>query len=524
MAAARKSKRAVPEAPPAVEAAAVLSIIDVCSDPDLFGPWFKDVASWAAWFAFLKVIFGLLLSPDELELFQRCTGRHAVAAFGYLDACLIIGRRGGKSLILALIAAYLACFHDWAPYLTPGERGTIMIVAADRRQARTIFRYLRGMLSIPLLAGMIGRETADAIDLTNSITIEIQTASFRTVRGYTIVAALADELAFWRSDESANPDVEIIAAIRPAMATIPGSMFLRATSPYAKRGAVWDDHRRHFGKNDSPTLVWQADTRTMNPSVPESVIAEAYERDPANAEAEFGAKFRSDVETFIAREVVDKAVVPDRHELPRIEKHAYVGFVDPSGGSADSMTISIAHLEDDRAVLDAVREVRPPFSPDSVVEEFATLLKSYGVTTVCGDRYAGEWPRERFRVHGIEYECSEKPKSTIYIELLPILNSGRAELLDLPRLTAQLCSLERRTARGGRDSIDHPPGAHDDVANCVGGAIVRATGDVDDTVANWIGAYGPRDAPAPPPAPSAPPPERVWNAVTGRYFYEGSDA
>jgi hypothetical protein len=48
------------------------------------------------------------------------------------------------------------------------------------------------------------------------------------------------------------------------------------------------------------------------------------------------------------------------------------------------------------------------------------------------------------------------------------------ELLDLPRLIAQLCSLERRTARGGRDSIDHPPKAHDDVANVAAGALELA--------------------------------------------------
>jgi hypothetical protein len=34
-------------------------------------------------------------------------------------------------------------------------------------------------------------------------------------------------------------------------------------------------------------------------------------------------------------------------------------------------------------------------------------------------------------------------------------------------LAAQLCALERRTSRGGRDSIDHAPGAHDDLANAV---------------------------------------------------------
>lgn len=79
--------------------------------------------------------------------------------------------------------------------------------------------------------------------------IEIHTASFKTVRGYTIVAALCDELAFWESDEtSAEPDVEVLNAIRPGMATIPGSMLLCASSPHARRGALWEAHRKHFGQ------------------------------------------------------------------------------------------------------------------------------------------------------------------------------------------------------------------------------------------------------------------------------------
>jgi hypothetical protein len=211
--------------------------------------------------------------------------------------------------------------------------------------------------------------------------------------------------------------------------------------------------------------------------VPQSVIDEAYENDPANAAAEYGAEFRTDVETFIAREVVDAAVVARRHELSPIQGVTYIGFVDPSGGSADSMTMAIAHRNrDGRAILDAVRERRPPFAPDSVVQEFAGLLKSYRARRITGDRYAGEWPRERFRMNGIEYVVSEKAKSDLYRDLLPILNSGRCELLDHPRLIAQLCGLERRTARGGRDSIDHAPGAHDDVANGVCGALLLAAG------------------------------------------------
>jgi hypothetical protein len=79
--------------------------------------------------------------------------------------------------------------------------------------------------------------------------------------------------------------------------------------------------------------------------------------------------------------------------------------------------------------------------------------------------------KEAFRRHGIRYEPSEKPKSDLYRNLLPRINSGEVALLDIERLTNQLIGLERRTARGGRDSIDHAPGAHDDVANAAAGAL-----------------------------------------------------
>jgi len=110
----------------------------------------------------------------------------------------------------------------------------------------------------------------------------------------------------------------------------------------------------------------------------------------------------------------------------------------------------------------------------SVVHEFSELLKSYRIGTVRGDRYAGEWPREQFRKHGIDYLPADKNKSELYGALLPLLNSRRVDLLDDKKLIAQLVALERRTARGGLDSIDHAPGSHDDVANCVAGALLAA--------------------------------------------------
>ena len=198
------------------------------------------------------------------------------------------------------------------------------------------------------------------------------------------------------------------------------------------------------------------------------------ERDAAAASAEYLAQFRTDVEGFLTREAVEACINLGVHERPPERAHSYIAFVDPSGGSSDAMTLAISHTENKTQILDAVRERKPPFSPEAVAEEFARLIRQYRCTTVYGDRYGGEWPREQFRKHGVNYEPSAKSKSEIYADLLPMLNSGGVDLLDNDRLVMQLTSLERRTARGGRDSIDHAPGAHDDLANAVAGALVTA--------------------------------------------------
>jgi hypothetical protein len=245
-----------------------------------------------------------------------------------------------------------------------------------------------------MLKRLIEAETAESFDLSNGVTVEIATASFRSVRGYTIAAALCDELAFWPTDDSAEPDYEILDAIRPGMVTIPGAMLLCASSPYARRGALYDAWRKHFGKDNDPVLVWKAPTRIMNALVKQSTVDAAIAADPAKYTAEYLAEFRSDLEAFVSREIVEACITPGTYERPPVSGISYFAFVDPSGGSGlDSMTLAIAHRAGDRVVLDAVREHRPPFSPDDVVAEFAALLKSYGISSVRGDRFGGEWPR-----------------------------------------------------------------------------------------------------------------------------------
>ena len=233
-------------------------------------------------------------------------------------------------------------------------------------------------------------------------------------------------------------------------------------------------------------------------------FAAEYERNEAAAAAEYGAEFRRDVEPFITRAAIEAVVIPGRRELPPVSSIQYVAFCDPSGGSQDAMTLAIAHHDDGRAVLDAIRGRRPPFSPESVVKEFAELLKAYGVSTVAGDRCAGEWPRERFRQYSVEYKTADKSKSDIYRDALPLLNSGRAELLDLPRLHAQFLGLERRTSRAGRDSIDHGPGGHDAVAGALWRCERLSAGPPVIDVAVHKIYFGRQPDPAPEPPPREP--------------------
>ena len=451
-----------------------MNILDALADDNLFGGMF-DGDSWKPWRAFLRALFGLPLPDDDLATFRALTGRENAPLAAFAEAALIVGRRGGKSRVLALIAVFLATVRDYTPYLAPGEVATVAILAANRSQARSIFRYLSGMLnSRPILKSMVEDETGEAITLNNRVVIEISTASFRTTRGYSFAAVLCDEIAFWRQDEtSANPDTEILRALRPGMASIPGSILLLASSPYAKRGALYNAFRRHYGKDDARVLVWKAPTEIMNIRIDKAIISEAYEDDPESARAEYGAEFRDDLADFITREIVDAVTCWGRRELPYEPGVVYTAFCDPSGGASDAMTLAIGYLRDNTVgVLAALLEVRPPFDPDQAVADCAAMLRKYNITRCVGDRYAGLWPVARFAAHGVTFEQSARPKNDLYHDFLPLANSKRIELLEHPRLSAQLVGLERRTARSGKDSIDHSPGGHDDICNAVAGVLV----------------------------------------------------
>ena len=453
-----------------------MNILQALTDRNLFAPHMQDLETWAAWDTFLACMFGLPL-PDA-ELYQQCTGRTAPPESQVKEAWMVVGRRGGKSRITALIASYLACFHDYSEYLSPGEFGVVMVLATDRSQARVIMRYITAFIAgTPLLASMVVKISAESIELDNRIIIQVTSCTLRAPRGFTIVAALADEIAFWRSEQSANPDVEILNAIRPAMSTIPNAMLICLSSPYARRGAMWETYRKYYTQDSKDILVWQAPSWVMNPTIPESFLQRERERDPLAYDSEYGAIFRSDIGAALDPDWIDAALIMKNLDLPKSpHSRPYVAFADMSGGRRDSAALAIAHCEPDQpfVYVDAIRRYTPPFSPQSVVDQMIGLIKSYGISNAIGDNYSAELIVELFRKQNVGYVRSLDSASDIYLQNIPLFSTGKLQVPDNPTLRNELSMLERRTRTSGNDLITHPPGAHDDLANAMCGAAINA--------------------------------------------------
>jgi hypothetical protein len=459
-------------------------------DPELLGNMLEG-DSWKAWRTLLIAAMGEPLTTSERELFTQLTGREREPLQRVDELVCVAGRRGGKSRACSTLAAYFATLVDHSSVLVPGEVGTVLLVAPSQRQSKIVLNHCEAAFEqSPILKQLLWRSTADVIELRNRIQIEVRPASYRSLRGPTYLCAILDESAFFYSDEfSVNADSEVLGAVRPGLATT-GGITVIASSPYARRGILWSAYNRDYGPDGDPAiLVAQGGSRVFNPTLSERFVERELQKDPAFASAEYLAQFRSDLELYVSLEIV-QACIGDYYELAPAKGVRYHAFTDFAGGSGkDSAALAISYRDrDGRIIISCIRETQPPFSPAAVIEDYAHLCKSYRIKRITGDRFGGEFPREAFRQNGLTYEPADKPKSAYYVDLLPLLNSGRISLPKSERLVAQLCSLERNTARTGKDQIDHPrgPSFHDDLANSVAGATHLASTKTYNSNLDWI--------------------------------------
>jgi hypothetical protein len=454
---------------------ALITMREALENPKLLGS-ILDGPSWRAWRVMLIAAMGEALNPDERALFRKFTGRDYEPGQMVEELWLVIGRQAGKSWAAAVLAAYIAGFCEY-PELSLGDRGVVLFLAKNMEQARVSFnRTARIFDKVRWLDKLVDKRSANTLSLNNGVDLAVRAASSSGVRGFIVVGVVADEICFWPIGESANPDTEILNALRPALGTTGGPL-IALSSPNGRRGEMYATYRRHFGpKGDPSILVVQGPTRDFNPSYSQRVIDRAYERDPVMAAQEYGAQFLPDCAALVTLDEVEAAVSRGRRERAPVETVHYFGFVDAaSGGGVDSMTCAIAHMENGKLTLDAIREREPPFNLEAVVEEFAHLFKRYGVHSVDGDGYENEWIKELFRRHDIRNQLCKRTKSDLYGFFFAELKGNRIELLEHQRLMEQIVGLELRKSSSGRENIDHALNAHDDVINAVAGALWCAT-------------------------------------------------
>jgi len=443
--------------------------------PELMGSTFAG-ESWEAWRAVWAGAFALPMEHERRQIFDKLAGNRIPPKQRVRELWIVAGRRSAKTHNAAAAAVYLASvgaeMDGLLDKLSPGERGVICLLAVDRQQAKVALGYIRAMFeSSPMLSGLVDKIAPEAIHLNNRVSIEVSTNNYRSIRGRTLLAVLMDECAFYASDSSANPDVETYRAAVPGLATT-GGMVIGFSSPYSRTGLLYSKFRKHYGKAGD-VLVVQGGTADFNPTLDPRVIEDALQDDPEAARAEWLGQFREDVEGFITRDTVEQSTRAKPLELPYNSKYRYFAFTDPAGGgsskNADEFTVAIGHKEDNRVIVDLVRGKKGV--PAAIVGEYAELLKSYSVRSVNLDRYGGSVFADEFKRHGIAAEHSPQSRSELYQNALPLLNSGRVEFPPCDRLLNQMMSLERRTARSGRITIDHPPNGHDDRCNSALGMV-----------------------------------------------------
>lgn len=455
-----------------------MTIVDALRDQNLFGALsvFRHLDTWRAWLVLLRAAYGLPLTDEDRSLFQQYTGRteYRPPPGGWPEVVCVVGRQSGKTRIAATVAAFEAAT---AAQESDGTELFGLLIAQDQRASvRTLFRYARAPFDrVPMLRQVLANSTAEALALSNGCTVAAYPARPAAVRGLRARVVVLDELAFYRSSDNLPIDAEMLRAVRPCLATTGGKLFI-LSSPYAQTGALYDLHRRHFGRNDGAVLVWQASAPEMNPTLSPDYLQRMAQDDPEAYRSEVLGEFRAGVSTFLDPDVIAASVEESVRERPPAPELRYVAFVDPSGGRRDAFTLAIAHRDRERAVLDAVRVWAAPFNPANVIAEAADVLHRYRLSSVTGDRFGAEFTVAAFRTAGIRYLPSERDRSTLYLELLPLLNSARVILLHHADLLRQLRGLERRRGTAGRDRVDHRPGAFDDIANAATGALVLAAG------------------------------------------------
>jgi len=453
-------------------AAPAIDIVTAVKDPQLIG----DILS-PAQEALLRSIYGLTVPEEQVPLVERCTGRPPQPGIEYRESAIIAGRRSGKSdKIASNICLYEAMFRHHR--ISAGERAIVLLLAQNVRQAGVVNGYIRGKLErSPILQQHVLAMRSHEVDLDNGVTIAVYPSSFRSIRGLSVIACVCDEIGYWWTEtEYSNPDVEVIRAVRPAMATFPHAKLILVSSPYAKSGVLWDAWQsRH---DDPDTLVWHAPTALMNPTVRAAFLEKERARDPEVFAREYLAEFTDAVSSFLPSDAIEACTIRGRNEVAQAP-HAfrYVCALDAAYVN-DTFAMAVAHHDRTRdvVVIDHVAgwkgSKQSPVRLTDVLPQLKAIAARYGIGAVTADQYGVEPLRHALKSIGLEINertFTAGSKADMFSNLKSLVVERRIELLDHAESLRELRGLEVELMPGGQTRVGHAhrASAHDDFATAI---------------------------------------------------------
>lgn len=337
----------------------------------------------------LRSLYGLPLHEGQLEIYRKITKNKIEFEAGEEkdEAVLALGARSGKSFLASIVALYEAICRGnyFRKFLNKGEFGYVCIIATRQKQAEQVIgancaRILSDSKISYLIKGIYSTE----LILKNNLKIISLPCNSTAGRGLPIFTFILDEIAFYQL-EGVRSDEIIFNALRPRLAQFPRAKTLLISNAGAKQGLFWQYLSEGFSVPNR--LTCQADTRAINPVIPQEFIDSEFRRDPENSSREFGAIFAEKVESFFSLELIRNSLkfAGDLKADPNI---SYKAGVDQSGLSGrDRFSFAISHREGENIFVDCVRSWDTK-DIKIILKDIAELRDRYNLKEVLIDQYA----------------------------------------------------------------------------------------------------------------------------------------
>lgn len=511
---------------------------------------FMDFTPTPAQTVALKVIFNMVLDPitkhdiwsetedengkmdleyrsmTEVELYFYMTNKAYNAncvdekvTFNMIN--LIIGRRGGKTTLAAMLAIYCAISTNWKPFLRKTPFATVLVLSHTREFSDEIIELIRTLVEAsPLLSRLINkkkRNTASTLNLAtpwivdgklehSRVQIKTSAASSKSTRGVAACAVLCDEIAFWNLDDSLKEtDDKIMKAVRPATKQFGSSaLIIKLSSPGIRQGVLYNEYTR-WEKGTLPKnyVIFRAPSWVWNTILPKEEFIIEWELDPEGFDTEYRANFVDSISNFISPEFVDMAVLSGvAFQAPDPSKDIkYFAAIDAAFKN-DKFTFSLVGVSENRITQfvskgwEGTRKV--PIKAHEVAEYIKNILKQFPVNYVAADQFAFQPLKEIFDQYNVTLEertFTPTFKKRVYFNLKKAIHSQQLDLLDNPAQTKEIKELIVEVAGSGTIKIGHPNGGSDDFSDSLAIATLMATegqstGKFSFDTSTTVQAYG----------------------------------